>query len=180
MPFIVHEQLHMPPAIILHRFCSVAALISSSQVQVSFMPPAHFSNFIVQRGTIIIDGVDGAMAGMPACGIEPIGPIEPIIERSNIIVLDILNSPYKKLVARLLSELPDSRWRSLWLTQSVPQKVFWFRPLPNESACVDGRNILASENNASGCRKSLCFISKVIMLIDNAMRPGEKWLYHIC
>jgi hypothetical protein len=93
MPFIMHEQLHMPPAIILHRFCSVAALISSSQVQVSFMPPAHFSNFIVQRGTIIIEGVAGAIEGMPPWGIEPMVPIEPIIERSNIIVLDILNSP---------------------------------------------------------------------------------------
>ena len=93
MPFIVHETLHMPPAIILHRFCSVAALISSSQLQVSFMPPAHFSNFIVQRGTIIIDGVDGAISGMPPWGIEPIGPIEPIIERSNIIVLDMLYPP---------------------------------------------------------------------------------------
>jgi hypothetical protein len=93
MPFIMHEQLHRPPAIILHKFCSVAPLISSSQVQVSFMPPAHFSNFIVQRGTIIIEGVAGAIAGMPPWGIEPMLPIEPIIERSNIIVLDILNSP---------------------------------------------------------------------------------------
>jgi hypothetical protein len=92
MPFIMHEQLHMPPAIILHRFCSVAALISSSQVQVSFIPPAHFSNFIVQRGTIIIDGEAGAIAGMPPWGIEPMGPIEPIIERSNIMV-DIRDSP---------------------------------------------------------------------------------------
>ncbi|HEY1785525.1 MAG TPA: hypothetical protein VGG30_08255 [Pirellulales bacterium] len=87
----MHEQLHIPPAIILHRFCSVAALISSSQVQVSFMPPAHFSNFMVQRGTIIIEGVEGAIDGMPPWGIEPMVPIEPIIERSNIIVLDILN-----------------------------------------------------------------------------------------
>jgi hypothetical protein len=89
MPFIMQVQLHMPPAIILHKFCSVAPLISSSQVQVSFMPPAHFSNFIVQRGTIIIDGVAGAMVGMLPCGIEPMLPIDPIIERSNIIVLDI-------------------------------------------------------------------------------------------
>ena len=65
MPFIMQQQLHMPPAIILHRFCSVATLISSSQLQVSFMPPAHFSNFIVQRGTIIIEGADGAIWGMP-------------------------------------------------------------------------------------------------------------------
>jgi hypothetical protein len=95
MPFMVHMQLHMQPAIILQRFCKAVALISSSQVQVIFMPPAHFSNFIVQRGTIIIAG---AAADIPPCGIEPMAdepmaPIEPIIGRSNIIVLDILNSP---------------------------------------------------------------------------------------
>jgi hypothetical protein len=100
MPFMVQMQLHIVPAIILHRFCSVAALISSSQVQVSFMPPAHFSNFIVQRGTIIIDGVAGAIWGMPPCGIEPMLPIEPIIERSNIIVLDILDPPEVKWLFR--------------------------------------------------------------------------------
>jgi hypothetical protein len=89
MPFIMHEQLHMLPAIILQRFCSVAADISSSQVQVIFMPPWHFSIFMVARGTIIMPGIAGAADGIPPAGIEPIGPMEPIIERSNIIVLDI-------------------------------------------------------------------------------------------
>jgi hypothetical protein len=90
MPFIRQQQLHMPPASILHRFCSVAADVSSSHVQVIFMPPWHFSNFIVQRGTIIMPGIAGAEAGIVAPGIEPMVPIEPIIERSNIIVLDII------------------------------------------------------------------------------------------
>lgn len=89
IPFIRQQQLHIPPASILQRFCSVAADVSSSQVHVIFMPPWHFSIFIVQRGTIIMPGMVGAAAGMLAPGIEPIVPIEPIIERSNINVLDI-------------------------------------------------------------------------------------------
>jgi hypothetical protein len=54
IPFIIMQQLHRPPAIIMQRFCSMPADIASSQVQVIFMPPVHFSIFIVQRGTIIM------------------------------------------------------------------------------------------------------------------------------
>ena len=53
MPFIIMQQLHMPPAIIVQRFCIMLQAILSSQVQVIFMPPVHFSIFIVQRGTIM-------------------------------------------------------------------------------------------------------------------------------
>jgi len=42
--------------------------IASSQVQVSFMPPVHFSIFMVQRGTIIMF--------MPAGIVAP--PIMPV------------------------------------------------------------------------------------------------------
>jgi len=92
MPFIMQPRLHMPPAIILHMFCNVAADISSSHAQVIFMPPAHFSIFSVHRGTIHIP-IPGIIPGMP--GIWPICiapgvPIAPIIVgRSNIIILDI-------------------------------------------------------------------------------------------
>jgi hypothetical protein len=57
----------MPPANILQRFCSMAADILSSHLQVIFIPPVHFSIFMVQRGTIIIE--------------DPVGivPVEPII-----------------------------------------------------------------------------------------------------
>ena len=51
MPLSVQQQLHMPSASILHRFCSVAHDMSSSHTQRSFMPPWHFSILIVQRGT---------------------------------------------------------------------------------------------------------------------------------
>jgi hypothetical protein len=54
MPFIVQPQLSMPPAIIVQRFCSMAAETLSSQAHMTFMPPGHFENVMVQRGTIIM------------------------------------------------------------------------------------------------------------------------------
>jgi hypothetical protein len=92
MPFIMQQQLHMLPAIILHMFCNVAAESSSSQVQVIFMPPLHFSIFIVQRGTMHICMPPGAAAGMPPDMGEPIVPMEPIIPLSMTIMLVIVNS----------------------------------------------------------------------------------------
>ena len=90
MPFIMQQQLHMLPAIILHMFCKVAAEISSSQVQVIFMPPLHFSIFMVQRGTMHI-----CIPGTAGAGIPPaIGdPIEPIMALSIIIMVVISKLP---------------------------------------------------------------------------------------
>jgi hypothetical protein len=51
MPFIVQQQLHIPSQSILQRFCSVPHETSSSHEHLIFMPPWHFSTFIVQRGT---------------------------------------------------------------------------------------------------------------------------------
>jgi hypothetical protein len=67
MPFIMVQRLHMPPAIMVQRFWSMPADVASSLVQVIFIPPLHFSIFMVQRGTIIMF--------MPA----GIGPVPPII-----------------------------------------------------------------------------------------------------
>jgi hypothetical protein len=53
-PFITMQQPHMPPLSIMQRFCSMPADIASSQVQVIFIPPRHFSIVIVHRGTIIM------------------------------------------------------------------------------------------------------------------------------
>ena len=64
VPFIMQHRLHRPPAIILHMFCKVAADISSSHLQVIFMPPAHFSISIVHRGTTHIP-IPGIIPGMP-------------------------------------------------------------------------------------------------------------------
>jgi hypothetical protein len=77
IPFIMQQQLHMLPCIMEHRFCSMLHVIWSSQVQVIFMPPWHFSNFIVQRGTIIeliVGAVPVAGIAMPV-GIVPDIPI---------------------------------------------------------------------------------------------------------
>jgi hypothetical protein len=83
MPFIITQQLHIPPASIPHRSCTTLHAIASSQVQVIFMPPVHFSNFIVHRGTIIqLAGaiVGGALTpGMPIPGIPMLIPVRSII-----------------------------------------------------------------------------------------------------
>jgi hypothetical protein len=52
MPFIMQQHEHMPPWSIMHRFCIMLQAIGSSHEHVIFIPPEHFSIFIVQRGTI--------------------------------------------------------------------------------------------------------------------------------
>jgi hypothetical protein len=52
MPFIVQQNEHIPPIMFVQRFCMTLQAISSSHEQVTFMPPVHFSTFMVQRGTI--------------------------------------------------------------------------------------------------------------------------------
>jgi hypothetical protein len=103
MPFIIMQQLHMPPAIIVQRFCIMAAVVLSSEVHMIFIPPVHFSIFMVQRGTIIICGAIG-MVGTVA--IPPIVPVIigliPVImpDRSIIIAVVIALPPDVKLEMR--------------------------------------------------------------------------------
>jgi hypothetical protein len=52
MPFHMQQHEHIPPCNIMQRFCIMLQAIGSSQEQVIFIPPVHFSIFIVQRGTI--------------------------------------------------------------------------------------------------------------------------------
>jgi hypothetical protein len=73
-PFIMQQTLHFELAIIEQRFCSMLQAILSSQTQVIFIPPVHFSIFIVQRG-IIMPVMAGFIAGMLA----PIPDIIPVI-----------------------------------------------------------------------------------------------------
>jgi len=63
MPFSVQQQLHIPSHNILHRFCSVAQATSSSQLHLIFIPPVHFSIFIVHRGRIIVPAMPGIELG---------------------------------------------------------------------------------------------------------------------
>jgi hypothetical protein len=71
MPLSVQQQLQVPSASILHKFCSVAHDTSSSHEHLIFMPPWHFSTLIVQRGTTHQLPVPGA-AGAGA--LKPWGP----------------------------------------------------------------------------------------------------------
>jgi hypothetical protein len=87
IPFIMQQQEHMPPCSIMQRLCIMLQAIGSSQEQVIFMPPVHFSIFMVQRGTIKKLGavgmplgepiVEGAIPGMPIPGIAM--PVRSII-----------------------------------------------------------------------------------------------------
>jgi hypothetical protein len=85
MPFIMQHMLHMPPAIMVQRFCIMVQAAGSSQWQVIFIPPAHFSSFMVQRGTITMFGIIGVW--LPAIGMPPDMPGMLIPVRSIIIVV---------------------------------------------------------------------------------------------
>ena len=77
----------------VHRFWTMLQAIWSSQVQVIFIPPWHFSTLVVQRGTII--QLAGAIAGevpMPGMLGMPMPGI-PIPVRS-IIMLVIRVTPF--------------------------------------------------------------------------------------
>ncbi|HWY87514.1 MAG TPA: hypothetical protein VNX28_12350 [Gemmataceae bacterium] len=79
-PFIMQQQLHLAPAIMLHKFCNIPQAILSSHEQVIFIPPLHFSIFMLQRG-IIIPVMAGAAAGMalPIIGLPMAGIIIPVL-----------------------------------------------------------------------------------------------------
>jgi hypothetical protein len=85
MPLSVQQQLHMPSASILQRFCNVAHETSSSQTHLIFIPPWHFSIFMVHRGTthqLPAAGEEGAGAPM----LEALNGA-PIEDRSRIALL---------------------------------------------------------------------------------------------
>jgi hypothetical protein len=84
MPFIIQQTEHMAPAVIEQRFCIIAQAAGSSHEQVIFIPPWHFSIFIVQRGTMTMFGVMGVIPviepGMPMPGdVMPVAAIGFII-----------------------------------------------------------------------------------------------------
>jgi len=93
MPFIIMQQLHMPPANMVHRFCIMLQAILSEVEQVIFMPPVHSSIFSVQRGTIIQLVTAGIPVGAPTGAVIPpmLMPCIAIPDRS-IMTLDMPNS----------------------------------------------------------------------------------------
>lgn len=101
IPFIVMQHEHIPPAVMLQRFCIIMAAVLSWAVQVIRIPPSIFSILTVQRG-IIIPGIPamppiwGIMPEgmfiipmfMPMPGIipMPIMPMPPVMPRSVVVV----------------------------------------------------------------------------------------------
>jgi hypothetical protein len=97
IPFIIMQQEHIPPAFMAQRFWSIPAATLSSQVQVIFIPPAHFSKAMVQRGTIImfVPMPAGAAAGGPIITGAPAMPMPamPMPARSVIMPVISMFSP---------------------------------------------------------------------------------------
>jgi hypothetical protein len=96
MPFIMQQTLHMPPASMAHKFCIMLQESLSSQEQVIFIPPLHFSTLKVQRGTITMLATDGIPEGAPVAGPPIAGipiPCIPIPVRS-IITLAMWVTPF--------------------------------------------------------------------------------------
>jgi hypothetical protein len=91
MPFIMQQQLHRPPASIVHRFWTMLHAILSSHEQVIFMPPWHFSILNVQRGTMCMFMTPGMPVEAPIAGVVMPGCVIPIPVRSIIIVLVIVS-----------------------------------------------------------------------------------------
>jgi hypothetical protein len=86
IPFIMHEQLHIPPASMRQMFCKVPHDTSSSHMQCILMPPVHFSIFILHCGTIAMLPIPGAIAGIPDMGIDALDIPAIDIGRSTIIM----------------------------------------------------------------------------------------------
>ncbi|HTM54298.1 MAG TPA: hypothetical protein VL175_09720 [Pirellulales bacterium] len=143
MPFIMQQQLHRLPAIILHMFCKVVAASSSSHVQVIFMPPLHFSIFIVQRGTMHICMDEGATPGMAPVGMPE--PIEPIIALSIIMTLAISLTPF---VADKELRIPYLESRAILC--NLPGRLQSFRWAPDHKLSetppdATGRHVLSGQ-----------------------------------
>jgi hypothetical protein len=99
IPFIMQQQQHWLPIRDMHRFCSVPQATLSSQTQLIFMPPVHFSIVTLQRGTIIVGmlGIEPVI-GIPMPGIVPGIPMFVVI--GFIIVVIMIASPRCKFAFR--------------------------------------------------------------------------------
>lgn len=99
MPFIIMQQLHIPPASILQRFCTMLQAILSSQEQTTFIPPLHFSILRVQRGTMSQFMTCGIAVVVPVMGAPIPGILMPCIAipARSIITLDMKNSFHRPI-----------------------------------------------------------------------------------
>jgi hypothetical protein len=91
MPFSIMQQLTIPPAIMVQRFCIMVQAALSSQVQVSFIPSLLFSIFIVQRGIMSHCAPVGMVSGMVAMPLPAIAGM--FIPVRSINMFDIEDTP---------------------------------------------------------------------------------------
>jgi hypothetical protein len=91
MLFIIMQQLTMPPCSMVHRFCIMLHAILSSQEHEMRIPPWHFSNFSVQRGTII--QLAGIVAGLPITEGPMLAVPIPALAGRSIIMLVMTFTP---------------------------------------------------------------------------------------
>jgi hypothetical protein len=94
-PFIMQQTLHFELAIMEQRFCNMLQAILSSQMQVIFIPPVHFSIFMVQRG-IIMPVIAGFIVGMfaPIPDIIPvIGFIVAVVMSNSLVLISAFSGP---------------------------------------------------------------------------------------
>jgi hypothetical protein len=138
MPFIMQQSEHMPPWNIMHRFCIMLQAIGSSQEQTIFMPPVHFSIFMVHRGTMSMFGVIGA--AVPPIGDDPMPGIPmpgiPIPVRSIIIVFAIVPYSFRSRAPGdpavlgyprpSVGRSPSNEWRQLYLDGFRLQRLYRF------------------------------------------------------
>jgi hypothetical protein len=91
IPFHSMQQLHIPPANIWQRFCTMLWAILSSQEHVIFIPPLQCSILKVHRGIIIQLAIAGIAAVVPIVGVPMPGTPMPCIAipARSIIMLDI-------------------------------------------------------------------------------------------
>src|SRR5438128_8985525 len=95
-PLSMQQQLHMPPASIVHRFCTMLHDVLSSHEQVIFMPSLHFSILRVQRGTISQLVLGDTPGGVPTPGtLQTPTPGIPTVDRSIIIELAMSGTPFR-------------------------------------------------------------------------------------
>src|SRR5438477_12078859 len=97
MPLYMTQQLHMPPASIVQRFCTMLQASLSSQEQVTLKPLVLFSNLKVHRGTIIQFVPAGTPVGVPMGEVPYPGTPSPgmaVLLRSIITALDMNRTPF--------------------------------------------------------------------------------------
>jgi hypothetical protein len=88
IPFIMQHMPHIPPAIIVQRFCIMARAAGSVHTHVTFIPSLHFSILNVQRGTMTMFGAIGPVIipGIVAVVMPIPMPVIPLVGLSIITV----------------------------------------------------------------------------------------------